>query len=98
MPSLYGPVPGIEALLATWSGVMHASWLNQIEIYYSIAQRKLLEPNDFDSLAELARTLNAFEQRWNETAEPFDWNFTRDDLAAVLERLAAHEHQLQLAA
>src|SRR6266404_9798919 len=40
---------------------VHASWLNQIEIYYSIVQRKLLEPNDFDNLAELARTLNAFE-------------------------------------
>ena len=77
---------------------VHASWLNQIEIYYSIVQRKLLEPNDFDSLAELARTLNAFEYHWNEIAEPFDWNFTRDDLAAVLERLTAHEHQLQLAA
>ena len=56
---------------------VHASWLNQIEIYYSIVQRKLLEPNDFDNLAELARTLNAFEHRWNEIAEPFDWRFTR---------------------
>jgi hypothetical protein len=94
----------VERLQQRWPNLVlvhlpvHASWLNQIEIYYSIVQRKLLEPNDFDNLAELARTLNAFEQRWNETAEPFDWNFTRDDLAAVLERLAAHEHQLQLAA
>jgi hypothetical protein len=77
---------------------VHASWLNQIEIYYSIVQRKLLEPNDFDNLADLARTLNAFEQHWNEIAEPFDWNFTRDDLAALLDRLDAHELQLKLAA
>jgi DDE superfamily endonuclease len=77
---------------------VHASWLNQIEIYYSIVQRKLLEPNDFDSLAELARTLNAFERRWNEIAEPFDWRFTRDDLAALITRLAAREPQHQLAA
>ena len=47
---------------------------------------------------KLARTLNAFEHRWNEIAEPFDWRFTRDDLAALITRLAAHEPQLQLAA
>jgi len=61
-------------------------------------QRKLLEPNDFDDPAELARTINAFEHHWNEIAEPFGWNFTREDLASVLERLAAHQPQLQLAA
>jgi len=77
---------------------VHASWLNQIEIYFSIAQRKVLEPNDFDNLADLARTLNAFEHHWNEIAEPFDWNFTRDDLAALIKRLTAHEPQLQRAA
>ena len=60
--------------------------------------RKLLEPNDFSDLGELARTLNAFEHHWNEIAEPFDWRFTRDDLAALITRLAAHESQLQLAA
>lgn len=94
----------VERLERRWPNLVlvhlpvHASWLNQIEIYYSIVQRKLLEPNDFDNLAELARTLNAFQQRWNEIAEPFDWRFTRDDLAALITRLAAHEPQLQLAA
>ncbi len=94
----------IERLERRWPNLVlvhlpvHASWLNQIEIYFSIVQRKVLEPNDFDNLAELARTLNAFEYHWNEIAEPFDWNFTRDDLAALLNRLAAHEPQLQLAA
>jgi hypothetical protein len=58
----------------------------------------VLEPNDFDNLADVARTLNAFEDHWNAIAEPFDWRFTRDDLAALIERLAAHEPQLQLAA
>jgi hypothetical protein len=77
---------------------VHASWLNQIEIYFSIVQRKVLEPNDFENVAEVARTLNAFERHWNEVAEPFDWNFTRDKLAALMERLTAHEPQLQLAA
>ncbi len=50
---------------------MHASWLNQVEIYHSIIQRKLLDPNDFDSIAALARALNDFERRYNEIAEPF---------------------------
>ena len=77
---------------------MHASWLNQLEIYFSIVQRKVLEPNYFDNLANLARTLNAFEQHWNEVAEPFDWRFTRDDLAELMERLSRHEPQLRLAA
>ena len=94
----------IERLERRWPNLVlvhlpvHASWLNQIEIYFSIVQRKLLDPNDFAELADLARTLNAFERRWNEIAEPFDWRFTRDDLAALITRLAAHEAQLQLAA
>ena len=77
---------------------IHASWLNQVEIYFSIIQRKVLKPNDFADLAELARTLNEFEHRWNEVAQPFDWNFTRHDLAELLTRLAQREPQLQLAA
>lgn len=94
----------VERLERRWPNLVlvhlpvHASWLNQIEIFFSIVQRKVLEPNDFDNLADVARTLNDFEQRWNEIAEPFHWNFTRDKLAALLDRLAAHERQLQLAA
>ena len=94
----------VERLQRRWPNLVlvhlpvHASWLNQIEIYYSIVQRKLLEPNDFDNLAALARTLNAFERHWNEIAEPFEWNFTRDNLAALIARLTTHEPQLQLAA
>jgi len=94
----------VERLERRWPNLVlvhlpvHASWLNQLEIYYSIIQRKLLEPNDFANLADVARTLNAFEHHWNEIAEPFDWRFTRDDLAALIARLAACEPQLQLAA
>jgi hypothetical protein len=64
----------------------------------SIVQRKVLEPSDFDDVAEVARTLNVFERRWNEIAEPFEWDFTHADLAALIERLTADEPQLQLAA
>jgi hypothetical protein len=49
--------------------------------------------NDYDDLA--ARTLNEFERRWYEVAEPFEWNFAR---AKLIDRLAAHEPQLRLAA
>ena len=58
----------------------------------------MLTPNDFDDLGVLARTLNQFERRWNDVAEPFEWNFTRDDLAELTERLGAREPQLRLAA
>ncbi len=66
---------------------VHASWLNQVEIYHSIIQRKVLQPNDFESTAQIARTLNEFERHYNEIAQPFAWNFTRQDLAELLDRL-----------
>jgi hypothetical protein len=66
---------------------VHASWLNQAEVYHSIIQRKVLEPNDFTNTAEVARTLNEFERHYNQIAKPFDWTFTRQDLAELLNRL-----------
>ena len=66
---------------------VHASWLNQVEIYHSIIQRKLLEPNDFPDTATLARALNDFEHHYNKIAQPFQWNFTRRDLTKLLDRL-----------
>ena len=42
---------------------IHASWLNQIDIYFSIVSRKVLTPNDFKSLNELEQRLLAFQQR-----------------------------------
>jgi hypothetical protein len=65
----------------------HASWLNQIELYFSIVQRKVLTPNDFPDLAAVERRLLAFEARYNDTAVPFDWRFTRRDLARRLAQL-----------
>ncbi len=76
---------------------VHASWLNQVEIYHSILQRKLLAPNDFASTAELARALNDFERHYNEIAEPFDWTFTRDDLADLLTRIDKREREREFA-
>ena len=69
--------------------LVHASWLNQIEIYFSVEQRKLLTPGDFPDLDTLANRLNAFENRYNQAARPFDWRFNRDDLNRLLSRIAA---------
>ncbi|MGZ4619077.1 MAG: transposase, partial [Frankiaceae bacterium] len=71
---------------------IHASWLNQVEIYYSIVQHKALSQNDFTDLAEVENRLLAFERRFNATATPFKWTFTADDLDDLLARIDAHEH------
>jgi transposase len=65
---------------------VHASWLNQIEIYFSILQRKAISPVDFADLNDLAARILAFQERYNTTAQPFDWRYSRDDLNAYLAR------------
>jgi transposase len=72
---------------------VHASWLNQVEIYFSVLQRKVVSPNDFTDLAEVEQRLVAFERRYNQTARPFRWTFTRDDLHDLLARISQHEQQ-----
>jgi DNA-binding CsgD family transcriptional regulator len=62
----------------------HASWLNQIEIYFSILTRKALTPMDLPHKQAVKERILGFQERYNQTAKPFRWNFTRDDL---LERL-----------
>ena len=66
---------------------IHASWLNQIEIYFSIVQRKVLAPNDFTDLNALAERLLDFQYYWETTARPFEWKFTRRDLTELLDKL-----------
>ena len=67
---------------------VHASWLNQIEIYFSILQRKVLTPNDFADLSAVEARLDAFAQYYSASAKPFDWRFTRQDLQRRLRALA----------
>jgi transposase len=74
---------------------VHASWLNQAEIFFSITQKKVISPNDFASLDELATTLLAFVDRYNQAARPFNWKFTATDLTRVLDRISAREHTTQ---
>jgi hypothetical protein len=68
-------------------GPVHASWLNQIEIYFSIVQRKVLSPNDFTSLVEVETRLLQFQEYYQSIATPFAWHFTRSDLLALLRKL-----------
>ena len=69
-------------------GPIHASWLNQIEIYFSIVQRKALTPNDFPNLDAVAERLLNFQSYYESIAKPFQWKFTRSDLSRVLARIA----------
>jgi len=71
---------------------VHASWLNQVEIYFSVVQRKVVSPNDFHSLSDVESRLLDFQQHYEQIATPFEWKFTKNDLNALLERIAAHDH------
>ena len=71
----------------------HASWLNQIEIFFSVIQKKVVTPNDFDSLGQLSATLLSFVDRYNQTARPFSWKFTASDLHDLMDRISRHEQQ-----
>jgi transposase len=76
---------------------VHASWLNQVEIYFSIVQRKVLTPSDFVDLAEVEQRLLGFQRRYRQTAQPFDWRFTRSDLDRLLRRLDEHAQLARVA-
>jgi hypothetical protein len=69
---------------------VHASWLNQIEIVFSVIQRKVIKPADFADLDALAHRLIDFEPRYNAAATPFDWRFTRTDLDDLIRRIDTH--------
>ena len=66
---------------------VHASWLNQIEIYFSVVQRKALTPNDFEDLKTLEQNLMDFQLHYEKIAKPFKWKFTKEDLNKVLSKL-----------
>ena len=68
---------------------VHASWLNQVEIYFSIIQRKVLTPNDFASLEEVEQRLRLYEALSNREPRPFEWKFDRAALLKFLAKLEA---------
>jgi hypothetical protein len=86
---------GDERIQAKWKNIVpvhtpvHASWLNQVEVYFSVVQRKALTPNDFDSLSAVEDRLLRFQEYYEKAAKPFQWRFTRRDLAKLLTRIEA---------
>lgn len=82
-----------ERLRTRWKTIIpvhtpiHASWLNQIEIYFSILQRKVLSPADSHSLEELQSRILEFQEHYERIAKPFEWKFTRSDLLALMAKL-----------
>ena len=84
---------GDERIQARWENIIpvhtpvHASWLNQVEVYFSVVQRKALMPNDFASLWAVDDRLMRFQEYHERAAKPFQWKFTRTDLAKLLTRM-----------
>ena len=70
---------------------VHASWLNQVEVVFSIIQKKVLTPNDFPGTGTLSHALLAFVNRYNLTARPFNWKFSAKDLTALLRRTSQRQ-------
>jgi len=87
----------VKRLQRQWPNIIpvhlpiHASWLNQIEIYFSIVTRKVLTPNDFSSHSEVKERIFGFQKRYQGVAEPFEWKFTRDDLDRLCAKLSYNE-------
>ena len=77
---------------------VHASWLNQVEVYFSIVQRKVLSPNDFRDLEQLGWRLNEFESRYEKVARPFAWRYTKSRLRHTMKRLPTVDPPLAEAA
>lgn len=95
----------IKRLRKIWKNIVpvhlpvHASWLNQIEIYFSVVQRKVLTPNDFASLEEVVeKRLLGFQQRYEEIAQPFEWRFTCKDLEGLMRKIEERDESLLKAA
>jgi len=77
---------------------VHASWLNQVEIYFSILQRKALTLNDFDDLEQLEKTIIDFQNLYEKAAKPFKWKFSRKDLRNVLSKFSFIQDEQRMVA
>jgi len=77
---------------------VHASWLNQVEIFFSIVQRKALTPNEWPDLQTLEKILLDFQAYYETISKPFEWKFTRTDLEELLVKIARHDEYRRQAA
>ena len=94
----------IDRLQGRWDNLVlvhtpvHASWLNQVEIYFSVLQRKVLTPNNFSPTDEVWDRILRFQRHYSQVARPFRWKFTRRDLRELLDRLERNDPPTRLAA
>jgi transposase len=85
----------VDRMAAAWPNAVlvhlpvHASWLNQVEVVFSVIQRKVIKPSDIGDADALAARLLAFQHRYNTTARPFDWKFTRAGVDDLMRRIDA---------
>ncbi len=70
---------------------VHASWVDQEELFLAILTKKALTPRDFASREEAAARIRGFLARWNRHPRPFRWTYTREDLRADLKRWSEEE-------
>jgi hypothetical protein len=84
----------VDARLIVVHTPVHASWLNQVEIYFSIIQRKVLTPNDFADLEAIRLRLALYEALSNQSPKPFQWKFDRTKLTALLTKSEARQKAL----
>ena len=94
----------VARLRARWPNLIlvhlpvHASWLNQVEIYFSILQRKALTPPDFATEDVAAQRILGFQRHYQAVARPFEWRFTRRDLARLMARCSCTTPLTKMAA
>jgi hypothetical protein len=88
---------GMDARIILVHTPVHASWLNQVEIYFSIIQRKVLTPNDFVDLEALRLRLTLYEDLSNRSPRPFAWKFDRAKMVVLMAKIEAHEKLLDQA-
>ncbi len=84
----------VDARIVLVHTPIHASWLNQVEIYFSIIQRKVLTPNDFADLEALRLRLALYEELSNRSPKPFAWKFDRAKLNELMAKIETHEKLL----
>ncbi len=88
-------------LVKKWKNIIpvhtpvHASWLNQVEIYFSVLQRKVITPSDFNSLSELETRILTFQEHYEKVAKPFEWKFASEELNKLMIKLS---NQIELGA
>jgi transposase len=64
----------------------HASWMNMVEIWFSMAERQAIHRGSYCSVRELIRTIRAYIDGWNDRAHPFTWTKTAEQVLAKARR------------